>query len=73
MVDSVITWGYINEDYAVSVVLKPNIGGIFFDETITNNEKWVLIPYDGTDPYCTINVCIYSMYKKTWIIDYVNK
>ena len=45
MVDSVITWGDIHGEEAVYVVSKPNIGGIFVDETITDKEKWVLIPF----------------------------
>ena len=39
MVDSVITWGEIYGDEAVSVVAKTKIGGLFIDETITNKGK----------------------------------
>ena len=35
MVDSVINWGYIHGEEVVSVVAKPNSGGIFIDDTIT--------------------------------------
>ena len=36
MVDYFITWGDIYREESVSVVSKPNIGGIFVDETITD-------------------------------------
>ena len=73
MVDLVITWVDIPGEEAVYVFSKPNIGGIFVDETITDKEKWVLIPFFGTDPDANTNVWSYYMYKKTWIIDEVNK
>ena len=56
IVDSIIIWGGIHGEYAVSVVSKPKISGIFVDETITDKEKWVLIPFVGTDPNGTTNV-----------------
>ena len=37
MVDSVITWGDIHGKEVVSIVAKPKIGGLFIDETITDN------------------------------------
>ena len=72
MVDYAIAWGDTHGQQAVSVVAKTNIGGLFVDETITDKEKWVLIPFVGTDPNGTTNVQSYSMYKKTCIIDEVN-
>ena len=73
MVDSIITWGDIHGKEAVYVVSKPKIGGLFVDETINNKEKRVPIHFVGTDNDVTINVWSYSMDKKTWIIDEVNK
>ena len=73
MVDSVITWLYIHGEEAVSVVAKPKIGGLFFDDTITDKEKWVLIPFVVTDPESTTNIWRYSMDNKTWIIYELNK
>ena len=73
MVDSVITWGDIHRKEAVSVVTKPKIGGILVDDKITDKDKWVLIPFVGTDPDATNNVWRYSMDKQTCIIDEENK
>ena len=73
MVDSIITWGDIHGKEAVYVVSKPKIGGLFVDETITDEGKWVLIPFVSTDTDATTNVWRYFMDKKTCIIDEVNK
>ena len=56
MVDSIINWGEIHGQEAVSVVAKPNIGGLSVDETITDKEKWVIIPSFGTDLDATNNI-----------------
>ena len=36
MVDYVTTWGDIHGEEAIYIVAKPNIGGLFVDETITD-------------------------------------
>ena len=56
MVDSVIFWEDIHWEEAVSVVSNPNIGGLFVDDAITDKEKWVLIPFIGTDTGATVKV-----------------
>ena len=56
MVDSVIFLGDIHWEEAVSVVSNPNIGGLFVDDAITDKEKWVLIPFIGTDTGATVKV-----------------
>ena len=73
MVDSIIICGDIHGEEAVYIVAKPKIGGLLVDETINDKEKWVLIPFSGSDHDATTNVWIYYMDKKTWIIDEVNK
>ena len=56
MVNSIITWGDIRGEESVSLVTKPKVGGIFVDETITDNENWILIHFVRTDPDATTNV-----------------
>ena len=56
MVNSSITWGDIHGEEVVYVFSKPNIGGLFADETITDKETWVLIPFVGSNPDATTKV-----------------
>ena len=72
MVYYVITRGDIHGKEEVYVVSNPKIGGLFVDETITDKEKRVLIPFVGNDTDANTNVLSYSMDKKTWIIYKVN-
>ena len=59
MMDYIITWEVIHGDEALSVVVNTKIGSLFFDETISNKEKWVLIPFVGIDIAATTNVWSY--------------
>ena len=55
------------------MVDNPNIGGLFVDGTINYKGKWVLIPFAGTNHDAITNIWSYSVDKKSWIIDEVNK
>ena len=72
MVDSIIICGDIHGEEAVSIVYKPNIGGLFVDKTIIDKENWVLIPFFIPDTDATNNVWIYSMDKNTCIVNEVD-